>query len=537
LALGLLPSAARSSQDDPGGGASALYSIDLGSGAARRIGQIGPGEAVLGLAAAQTDGPLNTLYALTAGGDLLRFLETLPGGVSDRTSLRGVGDSETLIGLDVRPATGELFAISDASVVYLIDPIRGTATAVGAPFEPAIESSSLGFDFNPTVDRIRVVIDTGQNLRLNPDTGQVGANPDTGAPTIDGRLTYAGGDVNEGQQPTVVAAGYTNSVPDAEATALYVIDAALGVLALQDPPNDGVLNTVGSLGVPVAGPVAFDVAPNGDAFAAIGEPGVAGTDRGDDAPGDGSALYAVDLFTGQLTLVGPVGDRDSVIGLAFPDPTTAHGLLHLLTTTGELLLIDPADPGTIVQRVAIDGLADGESLLAIDVRPATGDLYGISDANVIYLVDPESGAATAVGEPFTPALEFPILGFDFNPTVDRIRVLVSTRQNLRLNPDTGQVGTNPDTGRPTIDADANYALGDVNVGADPQIVAAGYTNSVAGAEATQLYAIDAAQGVLVLQDPPNDGILNTVGALGVDATALTGFDIAASGEAYVVIGS
>ena len=220
LALGLLPTAARSSQDDPGGGSSALYSIDLGSGAARRIGQIGSGEAVVGLAVVQADGPLNMLYALTADGALLRFLETLPGGVVDRTAIRGVRDGERLIGIDVRPATGELFAISDASVVYVIDPGRGVATASGAPFEPAIEAANLGFDFNPTVDRIRVVVGTGQNLRLNPETGQVGANPDTGEPTIDGRLAYAGGDANEGAQPLVAAAGYTNSVPDAEATAL-----------------------------------------------------------------------------------------------------------------------------------------------------------------------------------------------------------------------------------------------------------------------------------------------------------------------------
>jgi hypothetical protein len=535
LALAALPASALGNQGgEDGSGGSAFYEIDLSSGEARRIGRIGAGETVVGLAIAPTDGPLNTLFALTADGVLLELVETVPGGIVERTTLRGVGDGESLIGIDVRPATGELYAISDASVVYLIDTLRGEATAVGDPFEPAIEDAAVGFDINPTVDRIRVVVGTGQNLRLNPDTGQIGANPDTGDPTIDADLAYADGDANEGEQPAVVAAAYTNSVADAEETALYVIDAGLGVLALQDPPNDGTLNTVGELGVEVAGPVAFDIAPTGEAFAAIGEAGAAGADGEGDA---GSVLYAVDLGTGELSMIGAIGDGESVIGLALPDPATGGGHIFALTTEGELLVVDSADPGTIAERVAIDGLADGESLLAIDVRPATGSLYAVSDFNVLYHLDPATGEATAVGEPFDPALEFPILGFDFNPTVDRIRVVVTTGQNLRFNPETGQIGANPDTGAPTVDANVTYAAGDVNEGAAPQVVAAGYTNSVPDAEATALYVIDAAQGVLALQDPPNDGVLDTVGPLGVDATALTGFDVAASGEAYVVIGA
>ena len=123
------------------------------------------------------------------------------------------------------------------------------ATAVGAAIDPALESPAFGFDFNPTVDRIRVGASTGQNLRLNPDTGAIGTNPDTGAPTIDGKLTFADGDANVGVAPKVVGAAYTNSVAGATRTQLYVVDATTGSLAIQMPPNDGILNTVGSLGV------------------------------------------------------------------------------------------------------------------------------------------------------------------------------------------------------------------------------------------------------------------------------------------------
>lgn len=118
-------------------------------------------------------------------------------------------------------------------------------------FDPTLEGSNLGCDFNPTVDRLRVVVSTTQNLRLNPETGLIGSNPDTGMPTVDGNLAFAEGDANAGTDPVVVTAGYTNSVAGAEATELYVLDAGIQSLALQNSPNDGTLNTVGPWGVQI----------------------------------------------------------------------------------------------------------------------------------------------------------------------------------------------------------------------------------------------------------------------------------------------
>ena len=92
---------------------------------------------------------------------------------------------------------------------------------------------------------------------------------DTGELQVDGRLAYADGDANAGGPASGVAAGYTNNFADAEETELYVIDSGLDVLALQEPPNDGVLNTVGPLGVDATGWSSLDVAPSGEAFALI----------------------------------------------------------------------------------------------------------------------------------------------------------------------------------------------------------------------------------------------------------------------------
>ena len=42
-------------------------------------------------------------------------------------------------------------------------------------FAPLLDGTEFGVDFNPQVDRLRVVSNSGQNLRLHPDTGAVAA--------------------------------------------------------------------------------------------------------------------------------------------------------------------------------------------------------------------------------------------------------------------------------------------------------------------------------------------------------------------------
>ncbi len=118
------------------------------------------------------------------------------------------------------------------------------ATVVGGPFAPPLTGTVFGFDFNPVVDRMRVVSDAEQNLRLNPNTGGVAG--------VDTNLAYAPGDLHAGANPTVTASAYTNNIVGAGVTTLYGIDVGLDVLIRQNPPNGGTLNTVGPLGVDAA---------------------------------------------------------------------------------------------------------------------------------------------------------------------------------------------------------------------------------------------------------------------------------------------
>jgi hypothetical protein len=262
--------------------------------------------------------------------------------------------------------------------------------------------------------------------------------------------------------------------------------------------------------------------------------GLSGTALAGQTPERGASLYTVDLATGRLSMVGPIGNGANVVDIALREDGDSR-LAYALTADNRLLTFDPASPTRIGRELAISGLAAGDTLVGIDFRPATGALYGLGDSSRLYIVDAETGNAGAPATPFMPALDGVAFGFDFNPAVDRIRVVSDSGQNLRLNPATMQIGTNPDTGAPTIDGRLAYAAGDVNAGRAPAAAAAGYTNNVAGAEKTQLFVIDAAQDVLALQDPPNEGVLKTVGGLGVDVNRLAGFDIGPSGVAYAAV--
>jgi hypothetical protein len=188
-----------------------------------------------------------------------------------------------------------------------------------------------------------------------------------------------------------------------------------------------------------------------------------------------------------------------------------------LTTGNALIRFDSATPGTIIAGpVAITGLSGGENIVAVDYRPATAALYGLSDMNRLYTINASTGAATLVGTQ-NVALSGTEFGFDVNPVPDRIRVVSDADQNIRVNPDTALLAA--------VDTALNFNGLDVNAGQNPNIVGSAYTNSFPGSTATTLYGIDSNFDILVTQNPPNGGTLNTVGLLGVDTSSVVGFDI------------
>lgn len=199
-------------------------------------------------------------------------------------------------------------------------------------------------------------------------------------------------------------------------------------------------------------------------------------------------------------------------------------VIYGVTNTQSLVSFDSAAPASILTNVALSGLQAGETIRGIDFRPQTGGLYGLGSSSRLYLIDPVTGAAAQVGPgPFAPALTATHYGFDFNPTIDRIRVVGRNTQNTVLNPATGG-GT---AATPTF-----YAAGDPNQNASPSIVGSAYDRNFLGGVTSQLYGIDSNLDILVRQ-ANSAGTLNTVGALGFNLGSNVGFDITSFGTAYV----
>jgi len=252
------------------------------------------------------------LVALTAKNRIVQFNSNFPRDAHSKR-VTGLQEGEKLLGIDFRPFNGKLYGLGSTSRLYVIDLQTGAATPVGSgPFTPGLENGVFGFDFNPTVDRIRVVSSTGQNFRLHPDLGTVvDFDPNTAGIQQDGRLAYATTDANANRTAGVVGAAYTN--PDnnpTTGTTLYDIDVALDVLVIQNLPNNGTLNTVGSLGFNLRGQrVGFDIAPSGTAYVAF-------WNRNEER----NQLVTVNLATGALTRVGRIYTNEPITGLAAPAP-------------------------------------------------------------------------------------------------------------------------------------------------------------------------------------------------------------------------
>lgn len=190
--------------------------------------------------------------------------------------------------------------------------------------------------------------------------------------------------------------------------------------------------------------------------------------------------------------------------------------LVALTGSQRLVMID-ADTATVLARVVVSGV--DSRLLGIDVRPADGQLYGVTRKGTVVTIDPATGVATSrstLSQTLPAGVEAAV---DFNPVPDRMRIIGTDGTNLRANVDTGAV---------TQDADINFAQPNAFGGTTPVVIAAAYSNSVAGAKAAILWDIENSTDALHIQLPPNDGVLSGVGnPLGIQVQRV-GFDIETS---------
>lgn len=488
---------------------------------------------------------------------LLR-IETTDSSVGAQTPITGLVAGDEIVGIDVRPQNGMLYGLGFNPVagtvqLYAISHRTAVARPVGAPaaFVTAAgaprpvgagAATRFGLDFNPAVDRVRVVNSAGQNFRLNPNNG---------AP-VDGDAVNAGvqmdGDVN-GATTAVDGTAYTNAVANTTITTQYTLDASSDAIHVQNPPNAGTQTqalplTLGGSPLDVDAAGGFDIAPGVNAPAS-NMPVSSGSATALLRVAGVGALYRIDLVSGAATLLGtpalPAGTLRgfAVFGAAVEGELAA---IALSGTSLQLSRFNTGTPGTQTV-VTLTGIVAGESLVGVDWRPATGQLFGVGVNEVanngsVYLIDPQTAAAAVIGvagqlqwvDTLGNPVDLPAAsagwGVDFNPLVDRIRLVNAAGLNARANPITG-APIDGDAGAPGVQPDVAIS---VSGGGAASIAATAYSNSFDGTTLTTQYTLDAAQGRLFIQNPPNNGTQTsprpvTLGGAPLAFTAVSGFDI------------
>jgi hypothetical protein len=507
--------------------------------------------------------PAERAFALS-DNQLLTFDPAAPSGATTKPII-GIVAGETLVGIDVRPQNGMLYglgvnATANTATLYVIGRETGQAGVVGTASSVAFTTNGVtavdlpaadyGFDVNPSTDRVRVTTASGLNFRINPNTGGP-VDGDTGLAPGSVPGVNPDGAIN-GATTSVSGAAYTNDRADnGNITTLYALSAASDQLSLQNPPNAGT-ETLGQ-NVTVAGtPVNFSAVGGFDIDPAVttAASNVAVSSGAGYAVltiGATTHLYRISLTDGAATDLGAIGDGSAAIqGLALQRDFDDAGfpVVGLAAGGGGLRRFQTATPSSATSVALTGSVTVGEAMVGLAWRPQTGQLYGLgvdagTDTATLYLVDPQSGGVTVVGaagDISWVGVDFPAAsagwGIDFNPTVDRLRIVADGGLNARVNPNNGApVGGSPDTPH------SGLPLGATGV------TAVSYTNAFTQpftGGVTTVYVLEPTANQLMIQNPPNAGVLTaartvTFGGAPLDFGAVAGLDI--PGEVAVATSS
>jgi Domain of unknown function (DUF4394)/Calx-beta domain len=354
----------------------------------------------------------------TAGTSLLLFDTAAPGTMTP-VPITGLGAGEAIAGIDRRPSTGALYGLgvvdggaTDALRLYRIDPPTGVATPVGPSTVTATTGGTdYGVDFTPLVDRVRVINDGNENLRLNPNNGTLAGD--------DPNLTDAGPDADS--RPIEGIAFSSNVAPPFGPGAGVTSTTEFGIAPFTDElvtiggfagaapggPNGGLVGDEKPLGFNAVNNVNFDIAD----FSGLG------------FMTSGTSFGTVNLGTGAFTLVGTLAqalDGFSVL------PATTVTLDPRAVTTSEaagaatitLTRSNTASPASVrvtTEQVNLgvpetDTAVSGEDFQPLDTRvnfvgdqaQATVTVPIVADgtaedaeAFTVFLADP--GANTGLG--------------------------------------------------------------------------------------------------------------------------------------------
>ncbi|RYZ84425.1 MAG: DUF4394 domain-containing protein, partial [Proteobacteria bacterium] len=243
------------------------------------------------------------IYGATDSSDLVSFDSATPGTLTTIGAFSGLPNGQTIRGIDFRPATGQLYALSTSTPtpvagttaqLYTTDLVTGALTAVGNRFTLASTTglnAVASLDFNPVDDTIRVVTGGGLNYHFNPVTGAM-ISRDT--------------DINPTGIITDIA--YSNNTIGATSTTLYAYNYSTNMIGTvgsvggsPNSPNSGQFTPIGSSGwFSNDATVGFDI--SGATGIGYINTNITGAAR--------DALFRVNLGTGAMTNIGNKLDID-----------------------------------------------------------------------------------------------------------------------------------------------------------------------------------------------------------------------------------
>jgi hypothetical protein len=243
--------------------------------------------------------PVLRAIGLTDDQRLVGFRVDKPSDLKEIGRISGLAGDTRLVGIDYRVQDGKLYGVGEAGGVYQLAN-NAKATKV-SQLTVKLVGKAFGVDFNPVADRVRIVSDTGQNLRH--------MMAQAGTTTTDTTLTYPPATT---PSTGVTAGAYTNNDLDPDTGAvLFDLDVTMDQLAMQSPANSGQLAPIGKLGMDVT-TAGFDIYSmlRGDrAVDAFGFAALTG-------PTGPSAMYRVSLVTGKASRIGDFPAK--VTDLALP---------------------------------------------------------------------------------------------------------------------------------------------------------------------------------------------------------------------------
>ncbi|MDX5328072.1 MAG: DUF4394 domain-containing protein [Marinobacter sp.] len=491
----------------------------------------------------------NDVLAVTADNAcLVRF------SLSDPSTVVAVGSLDvagSVVGLDFRPASGELYALTDMGQLVLVDPMTAETTLVTASIGE-LAGARYDIDFNPAANALRLISDARQNFRMGSPALVENAQQQA---LVDGTFGYLQG---------VVATAYTNVNPGQEGTQMFVISADSRTF-FQQNPNVGLLTRIGALfpnaeSVDVKGYNVFTTEGGMNEHYAVFEV-------------DGNVgLYGINPETAATTLIKPLpapeaggNYMDLVVNDVTDEPALREFIVFEQSADDEFVLriveLNPAEsmPGMALaeydETLPVTGLVEGDVIVGFDLRTTSPEgaedgLYAVAQSGRIYLLEesdplivPPEAQATEITTLAT-SLSGTRFDIDFNPRADLLRIIGDAGQNLRVNLDEGRVLADEARAAGFAFADGTVRLGDTMV---PVPVAVAYRAAPLQLEGVTpsldfQYVIDARNSGLARVAVPNDGALVAVGdglleglALPMDGAIQQTMDIAQSGTAYAAL--